>query len=69
MDTRTFLDQLLQAGRELATQGRELASRGRDVAEQRLGIPEEGVSVFTQTKGGLMFDASIGGQKFTFEPK
>ena len=42
MDTRTFLDQLLQAGRELATQGRDLASRGRDVAEQRLGIPDEG---------------------------
>jgi lipid-binding SYLF domain-containing protein len=30
---------------------------------------DEGVAVFTQTKGGLMFDASIGGQKFTFEPK
>ena len=29
----------------------------------------DGVAVFTQTKGGLMFDASIGGQKFTFEPK
>ena len=30
---------------------------------------DDGVAVFTQTKGGLMFDASIGGQKFTFEPK
>ena len=29
----------------------------------------EGVAVFVQTKGGLMADASIGGQKFTFEPK
>jgi lipid-binding SYLF domain-containing protein len=29
----------------------------------------EGVAVFTQTRGGLMFDVSVGGQKFTFEPK
>jgi lipid-binding SYLF domain-containing protein len=28
----------------------------------------EGVMVFTATKGGLMVEASVGGQKFTFEP-
>jgi lipid-binding SYLF domain-containing protein len=28
-----------------------------------------GVAVFTMGIGGLMFEASIGGQKFTFEPK
>ena len=27
-----------------------------------------GVAVFTIAKGGLMFEASVGGQKFTFEP-
>jgi lipid-binding SYLF domain-containing protein len=27
-----------------------------------------GVAVFTHPKGGLMFDASIGGQQFTFTP-
>ncbi len=27
-----------------------------------------GVMVFTQKKGGLMYEASIGGQKFDFEP-
>ena len=27
-----------------------------------------GVAVFTQTKGGLMYEASVGGQKFSFEP-
>jgi len=26
-----------------------------------------GVAVFTQAKGGLMYEASIGGQKFSFE--
>jgi len=27
-----------------------------------------GVAVFTMTKGGLMYEASIGGQKFSFKP-
>ncbi len=30
---------------------------------------ESGVAVFTMAKGGLMFEASIGGQKFSYEPK
>jgi len=30
---------------------------------------EGGVAVFTMTKGGLMYEASIGGQKFSYEPK
>jgi len=29
----------------------------------------EGVAIFTLPKGGLMAEASIGGQQFTFEPK
>jgi hypothetical protein len=29
----------------------------------------KGVAVFTMAKGGLMFQASIGGQKFKFKPK
>ena len=28
----------------------------------------DGVAVFTQTKGGLMYEASIGGQKLKFKP-
>jgi len=28
-----------------------------------------GVAIFTMAKGGLMFEASIGGQKFSYEPK
>jgi lipid-binding SYLF domain-containing protein len=27
-----------------------------------------GVAIFTQTKGGLMYEASVGGQKFKVEP-
>jgi lipid-binding SYLF domain-containing protein len=29
---------------------------------------QNGVAVFTAGKGGLMFEASVGGQKFSFEP-
>lgn len=29
---------------------------------------QNGVAVFTTGKGGLMFEASVGGQKFRFEP-
>ena len=29
----------------------------------------DGVAVFTQANGGLMYEASIGGQKFDYEPK
>jgi len=30
---------------------------------------EGGLAVFTMAKGGLMYEASIGGQKFSFTPK
>jgi lipid-binding SYLF domain-containing protein len=30
---------------------------------------EEGVLVFTESRGGLMFEASIGGQKFNYEQR
>ncbi|MEN6333246.1 MAG: hypothetical protein ABFE01_03240, partial [Phycisphaerales bacterium] len=28
----------------------------------------DGVAVFTMSQAGLMFEASVGGQKFAFEP-
>lgn len=30
---------------------------------------QDGVAVFTLTRGGLMYEASIGGQYFKYEPK
>ena len=30
---------------------------------------DNGVAIFTMSKGGLMAEASIGGQKFTYRPK
>jgi len=29
----------------------------------------DGVAIFTLAKGGLMYEASVGGQKFSFEPR
>jgi hypothetical protein len=29
---------------------------------------QDGVAVFTQAKGGLMFEASVAGQRFIFTP-
>jgi hypothetical protein len=29
----------------------------------------KGMAVFTVAKGGLMYEASIGGQKFSYTPK
>jgi hypothetical protein len=29
---------------------------------------QNGVAVFTMAKGGLMYEASVGGQKFGFQP-
>jgi len=32
------------------------------------GIYQNGMAIFTKVKGGLMYEASVAGQKFTFEP-
>ena len=29
---------------------------------------EKGVAIFTMAKGGLMYEASVGGQKFSYTP-
>lgn len=49
-----------QAGTEGAS-----ASAGADQAETRY---EKGMIVFTMGKGGLMYQAALGGQKYSYEP-
>jgi lipid-binding SYLF domain-containing protein len=34
-----------------------------------VAVTSSGVAIFTQAKGGLMYEASVGGQKFKVEPK
>jgi lipid-binding SYLF domain-containing protein len=44
------------------------ANVGKDTAELK-GVYQKGMAVFTLAKGGLMYEASIGGQKFSYTPK
>jgi len=45
------------------------ASGGQhDASTKEIGGFYKGMAVFTVAKGGLMYEASIGGQKFSFEP-
>lgn len=53
-----------QAGTGAATAG---ASTGGDAGKQAAEW-QNGMAVFTYAKGGLMYEASIGGQKFKFKP-
>jgi len=55
-----------KAGTEGATAG---ASAGPATGAQAKASYHKGMVVFVHTKGGLMVEASIGGQKFTFKPK
>ncbi len=44
------------------------ASAGPATGKQATTSYYKGTSVFVHTKGGLMFEAAIGGQKFSFKP-
>lgn len=55
-----------KAGTEGATAG---ASAGPATGAQAKTSYHKGMAVFTHAKGGLMYEASIGGQKFNFKPK
>ena len=45
------------------------ASAGPATGAQAKTKYHKGMVVFTQAKGGLMYEAAIGGQKFNFKPK
>lgn len=44
------------------------ASGGRNDATTRHGGYRKGMAIFTIAKGGLMYEAALGGQKFTYTP-
>ncbi|MCU0613732.1 MAG: hypothetical protein MUD09_01475 [Desulfobacterales bacterium] len=54
-----------KAGTEGATAG---ASAGPATATQAQTSYYKGMAVFVHAKGGLMYEAAVGGQKFKFEP-
>ena len=55
-----------KAGTEGATAG---VSAGPATGKQAKTSYHKGMAVFVHTKGGLMYEASIGGQKFSYKPK
>ena len=55
-----------KTGTEGATAG---ASTGPASGKQAQTDYRKGMAIFVHIKGGAMYEASIGGQKFTFEPK
>jgi lipid-binding SYLF domain-containing protein len=55
-----------KAGTEGATAG---ASAGPATGKQAQASYHKGMAVFVHTKGGLMYEAAIGGQKFSFKAK
>nr|NJM01659.1 hypothetical protein [Desulfobacula sp.] len=55
-----------KAGTEGATAG---ASAGPETGDYADINYTRGMAVFVHTKGGLMYEAAIGGQKFSFTPK
>ena len=55
-----------KAGTEGATAGASAGPETGDYAD--IGYTR-GMAVFVHTKGGLMYEAAIGGQKFSFTPK
>ena len=55
-----------KAGSEGATAS---ASAGPATAAQAETKYHKGMVVFSQAKGGLMYEAALGGQKFSFKPK
>lgn len=59
-ETKADLDRFKENRLELSAQASAVAGASANVKYK------DGVMIFTQAKGGLMYEASIGGQKFKF---
>lgn len=62
---KTALQHLIEGKLKFAAQASAVAATEGAAANADYS---NGVAIFTLTKGGLMFEASIGGQKFSFKP-
>ena len=65
-ERRTALRHFKSGNLEFAAQASAVAVSAGASADANY---ENGVVVFTMSTGGLMFEASVGGQKFHYEPK
>jgi lipid-binding SYLF domain-containing protein len=63
---KTALDNFKKGNFEFAAEASAVAVK---TGASKTADYANGVAIFTMAKGGLMFEASVGGQKFTYEPK
>jgi len=56
------------ASASATTAGTSASASGGQHDATTVGIYNKGMATFTIAKGGLMYEASIGGQKFTYKP-
>jgi lipid-binding SYLF domain-containing protein len=64
-ETQADFDRFKEDRFELAAQASAVAATAGASANAKY---KNGVMIFTQAKGGLMYEASIGGQKFKYRP-
>jgi lipid-binding SYLF domain-containing protein len=57
------------ASAQATTGGTGAGASGTQSHAKTAGEYQKGMAVFTVAKGGLMYEASIGGQKFDYKPK
>jgi len=57
------------ASAQASTGGTGAGASGTQNHAKTAGGYQSGVAVFTVAKGGLMYEASIGGQKFSYKPR
>ena len=57
------------ASAQASTGGTSAGASGTERHAKTAGHYQRGMAVFTVVKGGLMYEASIGGQKFDYTPK
>ena len=56
------------AGAKASTTGASAGASGGKKDAATVGSYHKGMATFTIVKGGLMYEASVGGQKFTYKP-
>jgi lipid-binding SYLF domain-containing protein len=65
-ETKAALDDFKSGNYELGAQASAVVVTAGASADAGY---DHGVAVFTLAKGGLMYEASVGGQKFSYKPK
>jgi lipid-binding SYLF domain-containing protein len=57
------------ASASASTAGTSAGMSGTERNATTVGRYQDGIAVFTVAKGGLMYEATVAGQKFTYEPR